>query len=735
MSSSRKRSVSSGSQAGGGPPLPSQKTTLFAWATTRRTLTSSTTKTKANAVAALRAADGSAFYTCPLCGQGFPLTVQSHVDACQGDREPRQKIRPAVDKACGATQMHLPQRFPGAAVAGVSASSIVSQPCPLLSSHPSFQAAAAPPSPPCPIGVKRKNAFDILKRAVTVQYRKEIFTLTRNAEDSTLDWTWDAHTSAHSQPSTKTMPPVDLRDKQQQEYWWEKEIVLPGSKTARLLLRTNIAPLQPFCSSSLSTSFSQNHHQRHHLPLPDIPLSVLKSALQKNIRRSRGEATAKVGLQLLHRAPLELYRRLPIIMLEDGICHPPALVVFTWLMMAGERYKPDAALRKVLVRMLYEIATGKYTDFSRSLYHQILDPLPDVDDAILAEKGGEEERREEDLSSRECQLLLRCMVARRHYGGMACDAHMLRNLAKLWRVRFAVQDKDNEEEEEEMGKRSNKIISLVNTPVLSAAPPPSWQWPSFGSATTNNNKSSDHGLFSLLSLTSLDYVSKKKLRQYLDSPRPWCRWLIWQIQAHGRPLPQSWLPSLVTNPGEMMADAADLVLPAAVPPASSSATASAVAVAPPLENWPAVWRLNIASGGENEEDIPWSAIDFHVSGVVDEIYQSRLSSEEKRRMACVGRLGRNKAGEEGREEFEDEVVKALLRSAMWRFSSSVTNKFSVLLPAQEENKRLLWTPHQQDFQDHKEEVLREAWDLMRPLAHAFAQSFIKRRYANLNRMQ
>ncbi|KAM3575147.1 hypothetical protein VYU27_002951 [Nannochloropsis oceanica] len=605
MSSSRKRSVSSGSQAGGGPPLPSQKTTLFAWATTRRTLTSSTTKTKANAVAALRAADGSAFYTCPLCGQGFPLTVQSHVDACQGDREPRQKIRPAVDKACGATQMHLPQRFPGAAVAALTRSHL-RKPCPL---------------------------------------------------------------------------------------------------------------------SICGTNSNKN--------------TVLKSALQKNIRRSRGEATAKVGLQLLHRAPLELYRRLPIIMLEDGICHPPALVVFTWLMMAGERYKPDAALRKVLVRMLYEIATGKYTDFSRSLYHQILDPLPDVDDAILAEKGGEEERREEDLSSRECQLLLRCMVARRHYGGMACDAHMLRNLAKLWRVRFAVQDKDNEEdeEEEEMGKRSNKIISLVNTPMLSAAPPPFWQWPSFGSATTNNNKCSDHGLFSLLSLTSLDYVSKKKLRQYLDSPRPWCRWLIWQIQAHGRPLPQSWLPSLVTIPGEMMADAADLVLPAAVPAASSSATASAVAVAPPLENWPAVWRLNIASGGENEEDIPWSAIDFHVSGVVDEIYQSRLSSEEKRRMACVGRLGRNKAGEEGREEFEDEVVKALLRSAMWRFSSSVTNKFSVLLPAQEENKRLLWTPHQQDFQDHKEEVLREAWDLMRPLAHAFAQSFIKRRYANLNRMQ
>eukprot|EP00624_Nannochloropsis_granulata_P000216 evm.model.NODE_1078_length_28648_cov_26.849100.9 len=182
-------------------------------------------------------------------------------------------------------------------------------------------------------------------------------------------------------------------------------------------------------------------------------------------------------------------------------------------------------------------------------------------------------------------------------------------------------------------------------------------------------------------------------------------------------------------PGEKIADATDPALPAAVPAASSSGSANAVAVAPPLENWPAVWRLNVASGGENEGDIPWSAIDFHVSGVVEEIYQSRLSSEEKRRLACVERVGRGEA-REGRKGVEDEVVKALLRSAMWRFSSSVTNKVSVLLPAQEGNKKILQTPHHQSMEDHEEEVLREVWNLVRPLAHAYAQNFVKRRCAN-----
>jgi len=775
MSSSRKRSLSSGSQAGGGPPPPSQRTTLFAWATTRRT-SSSTTKAqaKADAAAALRAADGSAFYTCPLCGQGFPLTMQSHVDTCQGEKEPRRKPRPAVDEvvvvleeeeeeaaeegkgaqklsaaessskvlsspplsqASAATPIQSPPAAAAAAAAPASSTPAPgSQPPPFLSPPPPLQAAAAAlPSPPRSAGMEGKNAFDVLKRAAAVQYRKEIFTLTRNADDGTLDWAWDAHAT-----TTKAASPAASQNKQQQqqqqhqeEHWWEKEIVLPGSKTARLLLRTNMPPLPLSPSSS-----SPNPSQRHHLPLPDIPLSVLKSALQKNIRRSRGEAAAKTGLQLLHRAPLELYRRLPIIMLEDGICHPPALVLFTWLMMAGETYTPDPALRKVLVRMLFEIASGKFTDFSSSVYHPVLDPLPDVDDASLAGEGG----REGGLSS-ECQVLLRCLVARRHYGGMACDAHMLKNLAKLWRVRLGVRDEDKGGEEDgaegggedkEKKERSKEFISpalssLVHSPQLADTPNPSWRRSPLrttsNSSNYNTNNSSSCRPPSLLSLAPLDYVSEKKLREYLDSSRLWCRWLIWHVQAHGRPLPQAWLPSLATMLGEKAAAAGR----------TAAAAAAAAAVAPPLENWPAVWRLCVASGGGgegNEGDIPWSAVDFHVSGVVDEICQFRLSPEEKRRLASMGG-GRRGEGEGG----EEEVVKGLLRSAMWRFSSSVTDKVSVLLSSQEEGRKskLARQPQQQGGRREEREEeggLKEVWTLLRPSAHAYAQSFIKRRCGN-----
>ena len=417
-------------------------------------------------------------------------------------------------------------------------------------------------------------------------------------------------------------------------------------------------------------------------------------------------------------------------MLEDGICHPPALVLFTWLMMAGETYTPDAALRKVVVRILFEIASGRFSDFSSSTYHPILDHLPDVDDASLAgAAGGGEGGREEGSLSSECQVLLRCLVARRHYGGMACDAHMLRNLAKLWLVRLGVRDEDEDEDgkEDNKEKKSSKQIispalsSLVHSPQLAGTPNPSWRQPLSANNSTNNSSPPNP-----LSLAPLDYVSEKKLEEYLDAPRPWCRWLIWNAQAHGRPLPQAWLPSLAIMPGEKMVAVA---APSAPDTGGSAAAAAAAAVAPPLENWPAVWRLCVASGGGgNEGDIPWSAIDFHVSGVVDEICQFRLSPEEKRRLASMG--GGRRGGGEGGEE---EVVKGLLRSALWLFSSSVTDKVSVLLPPQEKRKRNARIPqHQGEEREDKGEEggLREVWKLLRPLAHAYAQNFIKRRCAN-----
>lgn len=65
-------------------------------------------------------------------------------------------------------------------------------------------------------------------------------------------------------------------------------------------------------------------------------MPVLKSILQKSIRRRRPFPSVRVAMELIDKALGELLRRLPIIILEDSTLHPdfPLLV---WLMVAESK--------------------------------------------------------------------------------------------------------------------------------------------------------------------------------------------------------------------------------------------------------------------------------------------------------------------------------------------------------------------------------------------------------------
>jgi hypothetical protein len=96
-----------------------------------------------------------------------------------------------------------------------------------------------------------------------------------------------------------------------------------------------------------------------------------------------------------------------------------------------------------------------------------MDPLDDVNEAEEDEEDGEKGGK---LLSAECKTLLRCIVARRHYGGMACDAHMLRSLGKLWRLRLAMQDQDQHKNTLPRG-----LASFIHCPALRGTPLRSWR--------------------------------------------------------------------------------------------------------------------------------------------------------------------------------------------------------------------------------------------------------------------
>ena len=68
--------------------------------------------------------------------------------------------------------------------------------------------------------------------------------------------------------------------------------------------------------------------------IPQYMPSLLKSNLQKAVRRQHSAVAFVTAKQLLTQNPNELLRRLPIIMCEDTLLHPPLFLEIVWLMAA-----------------------------------------------------------------------------------------------------------------------------------------------------------------------------------------------------------------------------------------------------------------------------------------------------------------------------------------------------------------------------------------------------------------
>ena len=76
------------------------------------------------------------------------------------------------------------------------------------------------------------------------------------------------------------------------------------------------------------------------IPIIDCSYSVplIKSNLQKAIRRCENQIAIQSALALIQMAPLELLRRLPIIYIED-VCLMDSYSIVVWLMMADNNYQ------------------------------------------------------------------------------------------------------------------------------------------------------------------------------------------------------------------------------------------------------------------------------------------------------------------------------------------------------------------------------------------------------------
>jgi len=161
---------------------------------------------------------------------------------------------------------------------------------------------------------------------------------------------------------------------------------------------------------------------------PPHPPALVKSSLQKAVRRGLPRAAVAAAAYLLAREPKDLLRRLPLILAEDvGIFAD--LPRLTWLMIAVQSSYTlrEADIRFVLTLVAFAAAHRERTHppaavseaEADAVLSHVLQPTP-TPAAVAASSSPGGQRVE---------LIRQCLVLRACYGGMPGDIEMLLALA------------------------------------------------------------------------------------------------------------------------------------------------------------------------------------------------------------------------------------------------------------------------------------------------------------------
>lgn len=143
----------------------------------------------------------------------------------------------------------------------------------------------------------------------------------------------------------------------------------------------------------------------------NISVPILKSNLQKAIRRHENNIALTTTLALIKKDPIELLRRLPIIYIED-VCLLDSYPIIVWLMMADKQYK----LTNYDIILILEIVNhlcNVHSYYDDNINHKCDRHSFELSHTSL-----------QNFDHRDCLLAL---FYRSQYGGMKGDMLMLRN--------------------------------------------------------------------------------------------------------------------------------------------------------------------------------------------------------------------------------------------------------------------------------------------------------------------
>lgn len=164
--------------------------------------------------------------------------------------------------------------------------------------------------------------------------------------------------------------------------------------------------------------------------------SFLKSHLQKSIRRKNARSSVYTADLLLELSPLQFVRRLPVIMIEDGVVHE-SFSTLVWLMCAvcskksEEMFLLHKRQKQWLLGVVYVMATSTFKEEIRR--NKYWNPKE-------KENFYYDLKRIHSLSTEKVSLLY-SMELRRVYGGLKGDSKMFTAFLKSYLDRFSKHKK------------------------------------------------------------------------------------------------------------------------------------------------------------------------------------------------------------------------------------------------------------------------------------------------------
>ena len=210
---------------------------------------------------------------------------------------------------------------------------------------------------------------------------------------------------------------------------------------------------------------SAKRNVKHVMSRCKLAPSILKSAIQKSVRRCETRRALKCAAELVRRSKheeaggknqfLDLVRRAIIIAIEDVVLHPD-IPVLAWIMAACSKgYIASDVHFHFVLRFIRDLANSPYRE-------------PCIRDDEDREVVTEEEvpKLKHEIS----KLIVRSLLLRKKFGGMKGDMIMLSNAAKVWarRLKYFSSDTKMRDLLFNSSSSTNVINKAIRDPLLEA---------------------------------------------------------------------------------------------------------------------------------------------------------------------------------------------------------------------------------------------------------------------------